>query len=138
MHRQSVNPSQHHILMGSCNSMENFPGTLLIEVHNTSKGHYMEHFQPRGWTQPCLPGWNFSPVCNTKLYQSQTCDYMTKFSTQGWNYYELFEHACMAVTIYFKKTKLFYFRESMPRTYIIPFQPRGWNRPCNRKKFQPG
>ena len=29
---------------------------------------YMEHFQTRGWTQPCLPGWNFSPVCNTKLY----------------------------------------------------------------------
>ena len=46
-------------------------------------GDYMEHFQPRGWTQPCLPGWNFSPVCNTKLYQNQTRDYMTKFSTQG-------------------------------------------------------
>ena len=45
---------------------------------------YMEHFQPRGWTQPCLPGWNFSPVCNTKLYQFQARDYMTKFSTQGW------------------------------------------------------
>ena len=46
---------------------------------------YMENFQPRGWTQPCLPGWNFSPVCiNTKLYQNQTRDYMTKFSTQGW------------------------------------------------------
>jgi hypothetical protein len=26
----------------------------------------------------------------------------------------------------------------MPRTYSIAFQPRGWNRSCNRKKIQPG
>jgi hypothetical protein len=38
---------------------------------------YMEHFQPRGWIQPCWPGWNFSPVCNTKLYQNQAHNYMT-------------------------------------------------------------
>jgi hypothetical protein len=36
-------------------------------------------------------GWNFSPVCNTKLYQNQTRDHMTECSTQcrvqpwGWN-----------------------------------------------------
>jgi hypothetical protein len=39
----------------------------------------MEHFQPRGWIQPCWLGWNFSPVCNTKLYQNQTRDLQLKF-----------------------------------------------------------
>ena len=34
-----------------------------------------------------------------------------------------------------KMKAFFYFRELMSRTYSIAFQPRGWNRPCNRKKI---
>ena len=35
-------------------------------------------------SEPCWLGWNFSPACNTKLYQNKARDYMKKFSTQGW------------------------------------------------------
>jgi hypothetical protein len=80
---------------------------------------YMEHFQPRGWTQPCLPGWNFSHVCNTKLYQSQTRDYMTKFSTQGWNYYELFEHAWQWLFITRKQNECFFTSGNRCRELIL-------------------
>jgi hypothetical protein len=110
----------------------------------------MKHFQHRGWTQPCCPGSNFSPVCNTKLYQNQTRDYMTKFSTllqpagltqfchvivstQGWNYSWVI-WTCVVVTIYYKKTKWRLFTSTIQCRERIVFQPGGLNRPCNRKQ----
>jgi hypothetical protein len=127
--------------------------------------NYMEHFQPQGWTQPCLQWVEISALSVIQNSIKIKRDYMTKYSTQGWvqlrdwNFnptsastilscnrfnpglkLSWFIWACVVVTIYYKKTKwgLFYFRESLPRTYSIAFQPRGWNRPCNRKKIQPG
>jgi hypothetical protein len=131
-------------------------------------------------------GWNFSPVCNRKLYQNQTRDHMTEWqnvqpragpsstpglkfdpasasrvdpglnSALGWRkflscnrfnpglkWFMSYSNMRGVVTIYYKKTKwrlwsnrFFYFQESMPGTHSI--STRGWNRPCNRKTFQPG
>jgi hypothetical protein len=77
-------------------------------------------FQPRGWTQPWV--------------EILSCNRFNPGLKLSW-----LIRACAVVTIYYKKTKWrpFYFRESMPRTYSIAFQHRGWNRPNNRKKFQP-
>jgi hypothetical protein len=63
-----------------------------------------------------VPGWNFSPVCNTKLYQNQTRDYMTKFSTQGQGWVKFNPVAGVEISTLLQPAGL-------------KFQPRGWTQP---------
>ena len=82
-----------------------------------------------------LAGLKFQPqVERGPRLKILSCNRFNPFSTQGSNY-SWVGRACAVVTIYYKKTKWRLWSQCRER---IAFQLRRWNRPCNRKKFQPG
>jgi hypothetical protein len=101
-----------------------------------------QNFKPRAEFNPGveistllqLAGWNFNPGFEISPgLKILSCNRFNPGLKLSW-----LIRACVVVTIYYKKIKWRIFFTSANRCrerIVIASQPRGWNRPCNRKNF---